>query len=107
MRDDNVCLTGGVGIACHRENLGPMIARADVRGERVAGQERLDGESGKDPCAPSIAAVMYRARPGLSKTPSNNPRSPKRYDIAVRMTMTGSRQAQFAVMRDGSGFGRR
>ena len=107
MHDDNVCPTGRVGIACHHENLGPTRARADVRGERVAGQERLDGESGKDPCAPSIATVMYRARPGSSKTPSNNPSSPKRYDIAVSMTMTGSREAQFAVMRDGFGFGRR
>ena len=67
----------------------------------------MDGESDKDPCAPSIAAVMYRARPGSSKAPPNNPRSTKRYDVAVRMTMTGSREAQFAVIGDGFDVGRR
>ena len=76
-------------------------------GERVAGQERFVGESDKDSLAPSIAGVMYRARPGSSKAPSNNPRSPKRHDVAMRMTMTASRETQFAVRGDGFGFRRR
>ena len=77
----------------------------DVR-EEGSGIKGLSARVVRTP-VPSTAAVMYRARSGSSKAPPNNPSRIERYDVVVRMTMTGSRQAQCAVIGDGFDIGRR
>ena len=77
----------------------------DVRGE-VSGIKGLLARVVRTPVS-STAAVIYRARSGSSKAPPNNPSRAERYDITLRMTLTASRQAQFAVIGDGFDVGQR